>query len=123
MAITTAITFHHLRPSNIVVATVHRWVARLENLCERIDRCEVHISQPHRSHRHGRAIEVHVVLGVPGGDIASSHVRHEDAYAAIADAFRCTRHQLIDAIAARRDFVKAPVSAEPPPQPRISLRS
>lgn len=123
MAIPTAITFHDLRPSNAVEATVHRWVARLEHLCERIVRCEVHISQPHRSHRHGRAIEVHVVLGVPGSEITSSRVRHEDAYAAIADAFRCTRRQLLDALATRRDFVKPPAAAEPPPQPRISFRS
>ena len=123
MAITTAITFHDLRPSNAVEATVHRWVARLEPLCERIVRCEVHIAQPHRSHRHGRSIEVHVMLSVPGSDIASSRVRHEDAYAAIADAFRCTRRQLLDALASRRDFVEAPASAEPPSEPRISFRS
>jgi len=123
MAIPTAITFHDLRPSNAVEATVPTWGARPQPPVQPVPRRQGPTPPPPPPPRHGRAIEVHVVLGVPGSDITSSRVRHEDAYAAIADAFRCTRRQLLDALATRRDFVKAPAAAEPPPQPRISFRS
>jgi hypothetical protein len=68
-------------------------------------------------------VEVHVLLCVPGSDIASAHVRHADAYAALAEAFRCARRQLLSALSAHRALATAPARAEPPPLPRISFRS
>jgi putative sigma-54 modulation protein len=113
MAIPTEITFHEIQHSDAVELSVLRWVARLEHFYDRIVRCVVKIEQPHRSHRHGREFEVHVVLDVPGGEIATSRVRHEDIYVAIADAFRCSRRQLLDHVDARRSFVKAPGAPRP----------
>ena len=107
MAIPTEITFHDISHSDAVEAAIQRWVARIERLSDRIVRCEVRVEQPHRSHRQGRPFEVHVVLGIPGHDIASSRIRHEDVYVAIADAFRATRRQLLDELDTRRAFVKA----------------
>lgn len=108
MAIPTEITFHEIPHSDSVEAAIHRWVARLEHISDRIVRCEVRVEQPHKSHRHGREFEVHLLVGIPGTDIVASRVKHEDPYVAVADAFRCARRQLLDAIDHRREFVKAP---------------
>jgi ribosome-associated translation inhibitor RaiA len=108
MPIPTKITFHEIHHSDAIEAAIQRWVARLEHVSDRIVRCEVRIEQPHRSHRQGREFEVHVVLGIPGNDVASSRTRHEDPYVAVADAFRATRRQLLDEMDTRREFVKAP---------------
>lgn len=110
MAIPTDITFHEISPSDSVEAAIHRWVARLEHVFDRIIRCKVRVEQPHKSHRHGREFEVHVLLEIPGTDITTSRTRHEDVYVAIADAFRATRRQLIDELDARGEFVKAIVT-------------
>jgi ribosome-associated translation inhibitor RaiA len=69
-------------------------------------KCGVTISQPHKRHRHGSEFNVSVVLEVPGGEIAVTHVRHEDIYVAVADAFRATRRRLNDLVDTRRGFVK-----------------
>ena len=108
MAISTEITFHEIQQSDAVEQAVTRWVSRLEHLHDRIVRCLVKIEQPHKSHRHGREFEVHVVLEIPGNDIAVSRIRHEDIYVAVADAFRAARRQLLDTVGHRREFVKAP---------------
>lgn len=108
MSIQTKITFHEIPHSDAIEASIHRWVARLEHVSDRIVRCEVRLEQPHRSHRQGREFEVHVVLQIPGNDVASSRIRHEDPYVAVADAFRAARRQLLDELDQRREFVKAP---------------
>lgn len=109
MNIPTEIMFHQLDHSDAVEVSVQRWVARLEHLYERITKCTVTISQPHKRHRHGSEFCVSVVLEVPGGEIAATHMRHEDIYVAVADAFRATRRQLANHIDMHRGFVKTHV--------------
>ena len=106
MQIPTEITFHGIEPSEAVEAAVQRWVARLEHMYDRMTKCGVVISQPHRRHRHGGEFSVSVVLEVPGTAIATTHARHEDVYVAVGDAFRATRRQLHASIDMRRGFVK-----------------
>ncbi len=113
MAIPTEVTFHELEHSDSVEAAIHRWVARLEHVHDRIVRCAVKVEQPHKSSRHGRAFEVHIVLEWWGENIATSRHRHADIYVAIADAFRASRRQLIDQISSRREFVRPPMSSRP----------
>ncbi len=109
MNIPTEIMFHQLDQSDAVETSVQRWVARLERLYDRITKCTVTISQPHKRHRHGGEFCVNVVLDVPGGEIAASHLRHEDIYVAVADAFRAARRQLAAHIDVSRGFVKTHV--------------
>lgn len=109
MSIPTEIMWHQLEPSEAVETSVQRWVARLEHLYDRIMSCQVTISQPHKRHRHGAEFCVNVVLDIPGGEIAASHVRHEDIYVAVADAFRAARRQLTDHVDLSRGFVKTHV--------------
>lgn len=106
MIIPTEITFHGIEHSDAVEAAAQRWVARLEHMYDRIIKCTVTISQPHKRHRHGSEFNVGVVLEVPGGEIAATHTRHEDIYVAVADAFRAARRRLADDRDVRRGFVK-----------------
>jgi ribosome-associated translation inhibitor RaiA len=109
MQIPTDITFLGLEHSDPVEASVHRWVARLEHVYDRIEKCSVTISQPHKRHRHGHEFHVSIRLDLPGPNIAVSHVGHVDAYVSIADAFRAARRQLLDQIDVQRGFVKTHV--------------
>lgn len=109
MQIPTEITFHGIEHSDSVEASVQRWVTRLDHLYDRITKCHVTISQPHKRHRHGSEFNVSVVLEVPGGEIAATHISHEDIYVAVADAFRATRRQLAEQLDQRRGFVKTHV--------------
>ncbi len=109
MKIPTEITFHGIEHSPAVETAVQRWVSRLEHMYDRITKCGVTISQPHKRHRHGSEFNVSVVLEVPGAEIAATHMRHEDIYVAVADAFRAARRQLADRVDVRRGFVKTNV--------------
>ena len=109
MKIPTEITFKGIEHSDSVEAACQRWAARLEHMYDRITKCNVTISQPHKLHRHGSEFNVSVVLEVPGSEIAATHIRHEDIYVAVADAFRAARRQLADQVDQRRGFVKTNV--------------
>jgi len=112
MPIRTEITFHDMPANDGIEAAIHRWVARLEHMYDRIVACHVVVDQPHRRHRQGGAFHLRVVLSVPGEDLAVNQVRHEDVYVAIADAFRAVRRQLQDQVATRRDFVRSPLTID-----------
>jgi ribosome-associated translation inhibitor RaiA len=109
MRIPTEITFHGIDHSAAVESAVERWVSRIEHMYDRITTCRVNITQPHKRHRHGSEFNVSIVLEVPGNEIAATHIRHEDVYVAVADAFRAARRQLSDRIDVRRGFVKTNV--------------
>jgi ribosome-associated translation inhibitor RaiA len=106
MHITT--TFHDIPPSPSLQAAAERWVARLEQVHDRIVGCHVFIEKPHRHHHHGSPFQVNIVLSIPGAQIAVSNQQNEDPYVAVADAFRAARRQLLDHVNAQRGFVKAP---------------
>lgn len=97
------LTFHQIDHSASVEASVERWLGRLEHVHPRIQRVMVHVSQPHRSHRHGREFQVNVVVEIPNHTIPVSQ-NHEDVYLAVSDAFRTARRKLLDYEGARRDF-------------------
>ncbi len=101
-------TFRDMDPSPALQAAAERWVARLEQVCDRMISCHISIELPHRHHHQGAAFEVHVVIGVPGAQIAASHHAAPDAYIALGDAFRAARRQLVEHAQLQRDFVKAP---------------
>lgn len=106
MQITT--TFRDMPPSPSLQAAAERWVARLEGVFDRIVACHVAIEKPHRHHLHGSPFQVNIVLTIPGANIAVSNQVNEDAYVALADAFRAARRQLLDHASVQRGFVKAP---------------
>ena len=106
MQLTT--TFRDMPPSPALLATVERWAARLEHASDRIVGCHVSIEKPHHHHLHGSPFSINVVLAVPGSNITVSSQTSEDAYVAVANAFRAARRQLLDHVDLQRDFVKPP---------------
>ena len=106
MQITT--TFRDMLPSPALQAAAERWAARLEHVSDRIVGCHVSIEKPHRHHLHGSPFQINIVLTVPGAHITVSNQTNEDAYVAVANAFRAARRQLLAHAELRRDFVKAP---------------
>jgi ribosome-associated translation inhibitor RaiA len=108
---TPEIRFLGMAPSGAVEAVVQMWAKRLENVYDKILRCEVIIDQPHRSTRQGRMFDVRVEVTVPDRIITASQDpgldrTHEDVYIAIADAFHAARRQLQDHARIRRGDTK-----------------
>ena len=101
-------TFRDMAPSPALQAAAERWVARLEQVYDRMVSCHVSVEQPHHHHQRGVAFEIHVVIGVPGGQITASHHASTDAYVALGDAFRAARRQLIEHAELQRGFTKSP---------------
>jgi hypothetical protein len=95
------ITFLGMPRSTSVESQVQRWVARLEKVFGRVQRCATFIELPHHHGRKGQTFRVRVELVVPGDNIIVSHDAgidhtHENVYVALADAFRAARRQLQD---------------------------
>ena len=107
----TTTTFRDMPPSPSLQAAAERWVARLEAVFDRIVACHVLIEKPHRHHLHGSPYQVHIILTIPGANIAVSNQTNQDAYVALADAFRAARRQLLDHTSAQRGFVKGPAGS------------
>ena len=101
-------TFRDMPPSPSLQAAAERWVARLEQVFDRIVGCHVSIEKPHHHRLHGTPFQVNIVLAVPGAQIAVTNQLNQDAYVALADAFRAARRQLLDHVNVQRDFVKPP---------------
>lgn len=99
-------TFRDMECSPALQATVERWAARLEHIYDRIVECHVSIEKPHRHHLHGLPFEINVVLTIPGAQLTVSKQTSEDAYVAVANAFRTARRKLLDHTDLQRDFVR-----------------
>jgi hypothetical protein len=110
-AMQTSTTFRDIPSNPSLQAAAERWVARLEAVCDRIVACHVTIEKPHRHHLHGTPFQVHIVVTVPGANIAVSNQPNLDAYVAVADAFRAARRKLLDHVASQRSFVRAPAGS------------
>lgn len=104
----TTTTFRDMPPSPALRAAVERWAARLEHVSDRIVGCEVSIEKPHRHHLHGSPFQINIVLAVPGARITVSNQTNDDAYVAVANAFRVARRQLLEHVDLQRHFVKPP---------------
>lgn len=111
MQLPVDITFRGMTSSPSIEAAVQRWADRLVQTYDRIQRCSVVVEVPHRSHRHGQTFHVRIEVAVPHRTISVGRdpgrdPGHEDAYVAIADAFRAARRQLQDHARIERGDVK-----------------
>jgi ribosome-associated translation inhibitor RaiA len=95
-------TTSSLAPSEQMEAEIRRHVEKLETRHSHLIGCRVSVERLHTQHRTGNVIDVHVVLSLPGGDLAVSrephHAKdrfaHADAYLSIREAFRAAKRQL-----------------------------
>jgi len=67
------ITFHGIAASADIEAEIRRHVEKLEKRFPRLVGCRVSVQALHRQHHVGNVPEVHILLSVPGKDIAVSH--------------------------------------------------
>jgi cold shock CspA family protein/ribosome-associated translation inhibitor RaiA len=96
------IAFHNLAPSAAVETELRRQLDRLEHRFGRLIGCRVSVEKLHNQHRTGNVFEVHVILSLPGHDLAVSRQpqkpnqrrAHTDIRASIRDAFGAAERQL-----------------------------
>ncbi len=96
------IAFHNMPPSAELEAMIRQHVDKLQIRFAHLTGCRVSVEALHKQHRTGNPFEVHIVLSVPGRDLAVSrephHPRenrsHPDAHAAVREAFRAAEAQL-----------------------------
>jgi ribosomal subunit interface protein len=95
------IHFKDIEKSDFVYNNIWDHAEKLDRFFDRIVSCNVVVSAPHRSSRHGKIYHVQIRLYVPGEDIFISsepelNAAHEDVYVAIRDAFDAARRKLED---------------------------
>lgn len=113
------IAFHNLPPSEALEAEIRKRVTKLEKIFPRLIACRVSVEALHNQHQTGNIFEVHIVLGVPGRDIAVSREPHKvkqryanpDAYVSVRDAFDAAERQLAHFKDRRRDAPGSPDSS------------
>jgi ribosome-associated translation inhibitor RaiA len=104
--VSTHVVFHGLSSSDAIDHDIREHVAWLGQFYDRIVGCRVRVEVPHRHHRSGRRVRIHVEVTVPDGP--SLVVSHEHRYApvAIREAFDAARRQLQDFAREQRGAVK-----------------
>ena len=70
------IAFHNISSSKSLEALIREKFARLEKRFPRLVGARVSVEALHRQHRAGNIYECHVVLSVPGRDLAVTHEPH-----------------------------------------------
>lgn len=107
MDLPVTVQFRALAPSEALRAQIHEHVARLARFDARIRSCRVVVAAERQPHRSGDTYRVELNVLVAGKEIhvgpAHAHdPRHEDAYAAVADAFAAARRCIETATERRR---------------------
>lgn len=106
------ITFLDFPESDAVWLAVQKRIEKLEHFFERIIRCEVAISLPHR-HRHADSLyHVQIRIFLPGDDIIITrkpvqNEAHRDVYVAIRDSFNAAERLLREKSRSFRDKSRA----------------
>ena len=86
---------------------IRKRAGRLDNYFDRITSCHVVLSAPTvKHHRNGGPFDVHIVLHVPGGELAVNRRHGEDLSIAVRNAFDTARRKLQDHVREMRGAVK-----------------
>ena len=96
------IGFHNMESSPAIEAEIRQRVEKLERRYSNLIGCRVTVEALHNQHRTGNVFDVHVLLSVPGRDLAVSRAPHhaQDKYAnpdiqtSIREAFKAAERQL-----------------------------
>ncbi len=117
MKIPLQITFRGISSSEAIEARIHKKMAKLDKIYNRIMGCRVAVETPHRRHNQGKLYHIRVDLTVPGGELVVNREpqekhAHEDVYVAIRDAFNAVQRQLLDYVARQKGQIKT--KAGPP---------
>lgn len=86
---------------------IRKRTKQLETYFDRITSCHVVLSAPNvKHHRIGGPFEVHIVLHVPGGELAVNRQHGEDLSLAVRGAFDSARRKLQDHVRGMRGEIK-----------------
>lgn len=96
------IAYHNMEPSEAVETAIRERFDKLAKLYDRMTACRVSVEALHRQHRTGNVYDVHVVMVLPGRELAISRQPKEaqekyanpDVYTSIRDAFAAAERQL-----------------------------
>lgn len=107
MAFSPRITFRDVDRTDALEAYVRRRAEKLDTFAADIIGCAVVVEAPHRHKHHGRHYRVRIDLAVPGAELVADRCTdeghgHDDAYAAIDDAFEHAGRVLRDHAERRR---------------------
>lgn len=124
MEMQVEIAFRGMTSSPAVESFIRTWVAKLEAVYDRIERCDVVVEAPHLRHRQGNQYRVRVTMSVPGGQLVVSRdpgpdESHQDVYVAVRDTFHAARRQLEDHV--RRHLRRDIKVVEEPGHARVTF--
>jgi cold shock CspA family protein/ribosome-associated translation inhibitor RaiA len=110
------IGFHNMEPSAAIETEIRQRVEKLERRYSNLIGCRVTVEALHNQHRTGNVHEVHIVLSVPGRDLAVSREPHRakeryanpNMHAILRDAFEAAERQLESYKGARRVVTSGP---------------
>lgn len=113
------IAFHNVDRSETLEAEIRAHVDKLAKRFPHLTGCRVSVEKLHNQHRTGNVYEVHVIVSVPGRDLAVSrephHAKdryaHADVYTSVREAFRAAERQLESYKGKLRDETAAPANA------------
>ena len=116
------LSFRDFPPSDALAAIVRDRVAKLDGMFDRVIACRVAIEAPHRRHQHGKRYRVRIDIIVPNAELCvgrnpPDNPKHEDAYAAVEDAFDDAERMLADYVRRARWDVK---QHAPSPHARVA---
>ena len=100
------ITYRGMPHSPAMDARIIELAEKLDEFHPRITSCHVVVDEIDKHKSKGNLFEVRVDLHVPGREIVATHQQHEDAYAAITQAFDVVIRQLEDDVRRKRGEVK-----------------
>lgn len=129
MTLALQITYRNLDRSDQIDHRIRAEAAKLNKFYPRIESCRVVVEAPEGHHRHGNVNHVRIDLGVPGGELVTTHepglqsslqraeaaktakhmevdAPHKSISRAIHDAFKSARRQLQDYVRRQRGDVK-----------------
>jgi len=98
--------FIGMAPSQALEQAVRGKVAHLDRFGSDVTSCRVTIEQEHKHSQQGRPFAVRIDVTLPGQELAVNHVKDEDAYVALRDAFDAVRRQVEESVRIRRGEVK-----------------
>ena len=97
------ITYRGMPHSAAMDARIREHCGKLEEMHPRITHCRVVVGELDRHKQKGNLFEVHLDLHVPGHDVVATRQQHEDAYAALNQAFGVLTRQLDESLRKERD--------------------
>lgn len=108
MANPVHIKFHNIPASEAVEAEILKRAEKLQQLTDRIIRCDVTVETSGKHQQQGHLYEVRIDLTVPGTEIALNRIHpNEDIYVAVRDAFDAATRKLQEHLKIQRGEVKA----------------